>query len=64
MAFWLVVAGLWLVTAFVITLAFLGAKRSPLLYRWLFGQKPSAEVHQLVIAHPAAKAEVDTRLVA
>lgn len=56
------VAAAWLVAAAVVTVAFFGARRSRLLYSWLFGDKPSAEVHRLII--PATPAERTTRMAA
>ena len=56
------VGAAWLAAAAVVTMAFFGARRSPLLYAWLFGDKPTAEVRRLV--QPTRAIEQAIRLAA
>ena len=60
----IVLAVAWLATTLAITVLLLGARRSHLIYRMLFGPKPMAEVHQLVTAPSPPTTERAPRLVA
>lgn len=60
----IVLAAAWLATTLAITVLLLGARRSHLIYRVLFGRKPMAEVHQLVTAPSPSTIEQAARLVA
>ena len=51
--FW--IAAAWLATTAVVTLAFFGARRSRLLYGWLFGDRPTAEVRRLPTPGPSVE---------
>jgi hypothetical protein len=55
-------AAAWLSAALIVTAVFFGAKRSRMLYHWLFGDRPGAEVHRLVT--PVSRADATTRLAA
>lgn len=46
------VAAAWLAATAGLTLAFFGARRSRLLYVWLFGERTTAEMHRIVPAAP------------
>lgn len=64
MAILIVIAASWLLMTLTITAMLMGAKRSNVLYRMLFGAKPNAEIHQLTIVSSLPANEQDSRLVA
>jgi hypothetical protein len=58
------VGAAWLAATVGVTATFFGARRSRLLHDWLFGERPSAEMHRLVKPQASQTTEQPRRLAA